>query len=135
MDGVAFRRVGHALVDALATLLDDVPGRPVTPGESPTQVRDLIGRDRALPEAGAAPADLIARATVLLADHSLFNGHPRFFGYITAAPAPLGMLGDLLASAVNANVGAWRLSIGPPIMVSVFGRQRFFVEFISAVAA
>ena len=110
MDGVAFRRVGHALVDALATLLDDVPGRPVTPGESPTQVRDLIGRDRALPEAGAAPADLIARATVLLADHSLFNGHPRFFGYITAAPAPLGMLGDLLASAVNANVGAWRLS-------------------------
>jgi aromatic-L-amino-acid decarboxylase len=110
MDGAAFRQVGHALVDALATLLDDMSGRPVTPGESPAQVRDLIGRDRAMPDAGEAPSELLARATTLLADHSLFNGHPRFFGYITAAPAPLGMLGDLLASAVNANVGAWRLA-------------------------
>jgi glutamate/tyrosine decarboxylase-like PLP-dependent enzyme len=31
-------------------------------------------------------------------------------GYITSSPAPIGMLGDLLASAVNANVGAWRLA-------------------------
>jgi aromatic-L-amino-acid/L-tryptophan decarboxylase len=41
--------------------------------------------------------------------HSLLNGHPRFFGYITSSPAPIGMLGDLLASALNANVGSWRL--------------------------
>src|SRR3970282_273071 len=34
----------------------------------------------------------------------------RFFGYITAAPAPIGVLGDFLAAAVNANVGAWTLS-------------------------
>src|SRR5262249_61195197 len=39
-----------------------------------------------------------------------FAGHPRFFGYITSSPAPVGALGDLLASAVNANVGAWRLA-------------------------
>ena len=45
-----------------------------------------------------------------LFDHSLFNAHPRFFGYITAPPAPIGILGDFLASALNANVGAWRLS-------------------------
>jgi glutamate/tyrosine decarboxylase-like PLP-dependent enzyme len=31
-------------------------------------------------------------------------------GYITSSAAPVGMLGDLLASAVNANVGAWVLS-------------------------
>jgi glutamate/tyrosine decarboxylase-like PLP-dependent enzyme len=31
-------------------------------------------------------------------------------GYITAAPAPIGMLGELLAAAVNPNVGAWTLS-------------------------
>jgi aromatic-L-amino-acid decarboxylase len=45
-----------------------------------------------------------------LFDHSLFNGHPRFFGYITAPPAPIGILGDLLAAAVNPNVGGWMLS-------------------------
>ena len=49
-------------------------------------------------------------ATELLFDHSLFNGHPRFFGYITSSPAPIGMLGDFLAAALNQNVGAWRLS-------------------------
>ena len=31
-------------------------------------------------------------------------------GYVTAAPAPVGMLADLLASALNPNVGAWALS-------------------------
>ncbi len=34
----------------------------------------------------------------------------RFFGYITAPPAPIGILGDVLAAAVNPNVGAWILS-------------------------
>jgi glutamate/tyrosine decarboxylase-like PLP-dependent enzyme len=48
----------------------------------------------------------------LLFDHSLFNGHPRFLGYITSSPAPIGMLGDLLAAAVNPNCGAWTLSPG-----------------------
>ena len=42
--------------------------------------------------------------------HSLFNGHPRFFGYITSSAAPIGALGDLIASVLNCNVGAWKLS-------------------------
>jgi len=53
---------------------------------------------------------LLQRTAELLFAHSLFNGHPRFFGYITAPPAPIGILGDFLASAVNPNVGAWALS-------------------------
>ena len=43
-------------------------------------------------------------------EHSLFNGHPRFFGYITASPAPIGILGELLAAAVNPNCGGWTLA-------------------------
>ena len=50
------------------------------------------------------------RSAQLLFDHSLFNAHPRFFGYVTAPPAPIGVLGDFLAAALNANVGAWTLS-------------------------
>ncbi|MEX0741897.1 MAG: aminotransferase class V-fold PLP-dependent enzyme, partial [Phycisphaeraceae bacterium] len=65
---------------------------------------------RALPESGTDPGELLGSTAKLLFDHSLFNGHPRFFGYITSSPAPVGMLGDLLASAINANVGAWRLA-------------------------
>ena len=43
-------------------------------------------------------------------EHSLFNGHPRFFGYITSSPAPIGALGDLLAGAINRNTGPFTLS-------------------------
>ena len=67
--------------------------------------------DGPLPEDGRCdPAALLERTADLLFEHSLFNGHPRFFGYITASPAPIGMLGDLLAAAVNPNVGAWTLA-------------------------
>jgi glutamate/tyrosine decarboxylase-like PLP-dependent enzyme len=52
----------------------------------------------------------VAATTEQLFDHSLFNAHPRFWGYITSSPAPIGILGDFLASALNPNVGAWTLS-------------------------
>lgn len=104
-----FRRAGHALVDLLAARLDAIPEGPVTPGESPLQVQAALLADAPLPDMGMDPETLLRDATSLLFDHSLFNGHPRFFGYITSSPAPIGMLGDLLAAALNANVGSWRL--------------------------
>lgn len=110
MDGHAFRSAGHALVDALADLLDGLPARPVTSGETPAQVRAVLDASRPLPETGAPADALLQKALHLLGGHSLFNGHPRFFGYITSSPAPIGMLGDLLAAAINPNVGAWRLA-------------------------
>jgi len=110
MDAATFRALGHGLVDQLAGLLESVPDRPITRDQSPSAVRDALGLNGPLPEAGADPAALLERTTQLLFDHSLFNAHPRFFGYITASPAPIGILGDLLAAAVNPNVGAWALS-------------------------
>ena len=111
MTGEEFRRLGHRLVDDVAALLDGLPARPVTPGESPQQIRRLLGTDR-MPERGAPAAQLLPEVTQLLVDHSLYNGHPRFWGYITASPAPIGILGDLLAAAINPNVGAAILSPG-----------------------
>ncbi len=110
MDPAAFRAAGHALVDQLAELLASVPSRPVTPGESPTVVRDALALNGPLPEQGTAPGPLLQDTARLLFDHSLFNAHPRFMGYITSSPAPIGILGDLLAAALNPNVGAWVLS-------------------------
>ena len=105
MDGEAFRAVGHRLVDQIAGLLDSVPRRPVTPGESPSAVREALALTGPLPDQGADPAGLLEDTARLLFDHSLFNAHPRFFGYITAAPAPIGILGDFLASALNPERG------------------------------
>ena len=110
IDAQTFRTLGHQLVDQLAAFLESVPDRPVTRDESPSQVREALGLAGPLPESGTDPALLLEQTARLLFDHSLLNGHPRFFGYITAPPAPIGILGDFLASAVNPNVGAWMLS-------------------------
>jgi glutamate/tyrosine decarboxylase-like PLP-dependent enzyme len=110
MDAAAFRALGHRLVDQLAEFLDAVPHGPVTRDESPSAVRQALDLSAPLPESGMDPGPLLERTARLLFEHSLFNAHPRFFGYITAAPAPIGVLGDFLAAAVNANVGAWTLS-------------------------
>jgi aromatic-L-amino-acid decarboxylase len=105
-----FREAGHRLVDLVAERLAAVPDRPLTRAETPVAVRALIGADRSLPVEGEAAGDLLADVAAQLFDHSLFNGHPRFFGYITSSPAPIGMFADFLAAALNQNVGAWGLS-------------------------
>jgi len=110
IDAERFRALGHALVDQIAAFLESVPGRPVTPNETPSAVRDALGLNGGLPETGTDAAVLLKTTAQGLFDHSLFNGHPRFFGYITSPPAPIGILGDFLASAVNPNVGAFSLS-------------------------
>jgi len=110
MDAGTFRTLGHRLVDQLADALASVPPGPVTRGESPSAVRAALGLTGPLPESGMEPGPLLEQTTRLLFEHSLFNGHPRFFGYITSSPAPIGILGDLLASAVNPNVGSFILA-------------------------
>lgn len=110
MDAATFKSLGHALIDQLADLLAAVPARPLTRGESPSEIRRVLNLDGPLPEDGTAAGPMLAETARLLFEHSLFNGHPRFLGYITAAPAPIGMLADLIAAAVNPNCGAWILS-------------------------
>ncbi|MEN8374318.1 MAG: aspartate aminotransferase family protein [Gemmatimonadota bacterium] len=110
MTGDEFRRAGHELVERLAEFFDELRERPVTPGEGPEEIRALLNSEAGLPERGESAEELLREATGLLMDHSLFNAHPRFFGYITAPAAPIGILGDFLAAGMNANCGAWILS-------------------------
>jgi len=104
-----FRSMGYHLVDRIAEFMDSLPARSVTTGEAPPAIRETLDSTRLLPDFGTDPAQLMDRAADLLFDHSLFNSHPRFWGYITSSAAPIGILGDFLASAVNQNVGAWFL--------------------------
>jgi glutamate/tyrosine decarboxylase-like PLP-dependent enzyme len=103
-----FRKAGYALVDQIARFLETLASRPVTPAETPKALQRLL--DQPAPERGADVPTLLANAAELLFNHSLFNGHPRFWGYITSSAAPIGALGELLAAAVNPNVGAFALS-------------------------
>ncbi|HEX7941575.1 MAG TPA: aminotransferase class V-fold PLP-dependent enzyme [Gemmatimonadaceae bacterium] len=110
MDAARFREIGHRLVDDIGERLARIADGPVTRGESVADVRLALGTDARLPAEGTDAAALLDDVTEQLFAHALFNGHPRFFGYITSSPAPIGMFGDFLASAVNQNVGAWNLA-------------------------
>lgn len=104
-----FQKAGYYLVNRLAEFYNTIAGNSVTPGETPSQVRAILGNDK-LPENGSSVHAIFERAADLLMKHSLLNGHPKFFGYITSSPAPIGALADMLAAAINPNVGANILS-------------------------
>jgi len=104
-----FRKVGHQLIDRIAEFIAVLPQRPVTLGEPVQSIRSALG-NTPMPNKGTIPDQLLKETTDLMFDHSLFNGHPKFWGYITSSASPIGALGDLLAAAVNPNVGAWALS-------------------------
>jgi aromatic-L-amino-acid decarboxylase len=110
LDAETFRAVGHRLVDRIAEHLATLPDRPLTRGLSPLEVRERLHASDPLPARGRDASELLAEAAELLIDGSLYNGHPKFFGYITSSPAPIGMLAELLATAVNPNCGAWTLA-------------------------
>jgi aromatic-L-amino-acid decarboxylase len=105
-----FKALRYRLIDHIANFHDSLPWRPVTPAESPVTIREALQAGRPLPKPGKESAFLLDRSATLHLNRSLFNGHPRFWGYIISSPAPIGALGDLLASAVNPNVAAWPLA-------------------------
>jgi glutamate/tyrosine decarboxylase-like PLP-dependent enzyme len=110
MSAEDFRRLGHDLVDNISAFIGSIRERKVTSEITPSQSRELIDSTRSVPEDGTDPAVLLDETFRQLSSHSLFNGHPRFWGYITSSPAPIGMLAELLAAAINPNLGSWKLS-------------------------
>ena len=103
------QRLAESILDGMYALNSSFPDRPVSPDTTPSELRSLLPDDH-LPSTGDDPLQFIPETVDLLLRHSTFNGHPRFFGYITSSAAPIGALADLLAAGVNPNVGAWSLA-------------------------
>ena len=122
-----FQKIGYQLIDTISVFFDDLPDKKVTTSKSPKELQQVLG-NLSLPENGMPTDELISSASKLLFDHSLFNGHPKFFGFITSSPAPIGALADLLASSLNANVGGQILS---PMATEIEKQTiRWLAEFI-----
>lgn len=122
-----FREIGYKLIDDISDFIHSIDKKPVTLNESPSQLQKILGYSP-LPENGTPATELISKSTELLLNHSLFNGHPKFLGYITSSAAPIGALADLLTAAVNPNVGAHILS---PIATEIEKQTvRWLAEFI-----
>ena len=122
-----FKEIGYRLIDSISDFLDTIREMPVTPGESAEQLQKILG-DASLPENGRPASELLNETADLIINHSLFNGHPKFLGYITSSAAPIGALADLLSAAVNPNVGAQILS---PIATEIEKQTiQWLAEFI-----
>lgn len=104
-----FNKIGYQLIETISDFIDTINEKPVTSGETPQQIQNVLG-NASLPEHGTSVSELFTKTSDLLLNHSLLNGHQKFFGYITSSPAPIGALADLLAATVNPNVGANILS-------------------------
>ena len=100
LDPEHFRRLAHEAVDLVSDYLAGVGAgpvfRPMTPGE------------RTHPDAGAArrppastPEAMLERFRTAVLPHAMGNGHPRFFGWVNSPPAPVGIVADFLAAAMN----------------------------------
>ena len=122
-----FKKLGYQLIDSIADFIDSIEERPVTTTKTPSELQKTLG-DAPLPTNGTPAGELLTKTTDLLFNNSLFNGHPKFLGYITSSAAPLGALADLLASSVNPNVGAHILS---PIATEIEKQTvKWLAEFI-----
>ncbi len=99
----------------------------MAPGKSPAEIVKALG-DLTLPESGTPAEQILTESAELLFDNSTFNGHPRFLAYITSSATPIGALADLLAAAVNPNVGGYNLS---PMASAIEGQTvRWIAELI-----
>jgi glutamate/tyrosine decarboxylase-like PLP-dependent enzyme len=110
MTAEEFRSLGHPLIDALSDFLRELPERKVSIREPPANVRAVLDATASLPCDGTPADGLLTETLALLTQDQTFNGHPRFWGYITASPAPISMLADLIVSALNPNLALWHLS-------------------------
>jgi aromatic-L-amino-acid decarboxylase len=104
-----FREAGHRLIDWIADYLDTIEGRALFPKVTPRELETLF--DEPLPQQPGSLTALLGELEAKLVPYCCHTNHPGYLGLITPTPSPAGMLGDLLASALNQNIGAW--SIGP----------------------
>ena len=104
----------RALVDAAADLfqeyLERLPSLPVDRGLTVDEIRDLVVRD--IPEEGVSDDDLMDYLRSIVFDSAMYTGHPGFMAYVSGSGTAPGAVADLVAGALNQNVGGWRLGPG-----------------------
>ncbi|HEV2799903.1 MAG TPA: aminotransferase class V-fold PLP-dependent enzyme [Pyrinomonadaceae bacterium] len=82
-----------------------VSGSPVLRHMGATELAAQF--DAPLPDTPDALEELFADCRRIF-EGSRHSGHPRFFGYVASPSTPIGAFADLIASALNQNVPAWR---------------------------
>jgi aromatic-L-amino-acid decarboxylase len=126
IDAEEFRRVGHDVIDQLAEYFQTVDERPVFPTIEPADLDALF--DEPVPRQGCAAERVLGELEEKLYPYCTHTGNGGYMGLITASPLPIGVLGDLIASALNQNLGSY--SVGP----SAVAMERRTVSWLCQLA-
>jgi glutamate/tyrosine decarboxylase-like PLP-dependent enzyme len=102
------RALAGRAVELYAEFLDGLDGMPIARDVPAARVRDAVVRP--VPDEGLEDDELIGHLRDVLIDWGVQCGHPRFLAYVTGSGTVPGAVADMLASAVNMNVGGWQLS-------------------------
>src|SRR5438874_11575632 len=94
-----FRALGHQAVDIAADYLAGIRDDPVV-RMLPPQARAAWG-GMTMPDQPTPGDELLRTVRDTVLPYPMGNGHPRFFGWVNSPPAPLGVLAELLAAAMN----------------------------------
>ncbi len=101
-DWSALREQGHRMLDDMFDYLEQLRERPVWQ-QAPADVRARF--QAPLPREGSDIADLHRTFMNDVLPYAVGNAHPAFFGWVHGAGTPVGMLAEMLAAGLNANVG------------------------------
>ncbi len=101
-DWDAMRRLGHRMVDDIMTYLQTVRSRPVWQ-PIPDRIRDELRRP--LPDKPQGAEQVYRDFQQIVLPHPMGNIHPRFWGWVIGTGTPLGALAEMLAAAMNPNLG------------------------------
>ena len=110
-EAAGIRELGTAAVDWMVRYHDALRDLPVLPATSSAELRSRLAEP--LPQEGRPAADLLELFREVIVPGSRHNGHPRFFGYVSAPGTTVAAVADLLASTLNANLTAWRSAPAP----------------------
>jgi glutamate/tyrosine decarboxylase-like PLP-dependent enzyme len=101
-----FREMAMKALDVVESFYRELPDAPIMPDTTAQAIRKLI--TEALPSGGVPFETALAAVRDVIYPLNRHNGHSRMFGYVASPGTAVVAIGDLLASALNANVTAWR---------------------------
>jgi aromatic-L-amino-acid decarboxylase len=103
-----FRAAAHQAVDWIADYLRDIRDLPVLPDVQPGELMDAL--PAAGPEQGESMDAILADFRNLIVPGITHWNHPRFFAYFSISASGPGVLGEMLAAALNVNHMLWKTS-------------------------
>ena len=108
MNGEAFRRHGHALVDWIAEYLEHSDRYPVLARVKPGEIASAFPSHA--PEDPESFEAIMADVERILVPGLTHWNHPRFFAYFAISASPPGVLAEFLSAALNQQAMLWRTS-------------------------